>query len=83
MAQSKYVTGEVRSEYGTVATAICFGNVLTHSQFRHMFKEIWGAGFYYIDETGTIIAYGNSVSLNVNSREIEDAKMIAKALGLT
>lgn len=82
MAQAKYITGEVHTDYGTVATAICFGEVLAHSDFSKMFKEIWGAGFFYIDEMGTVIAYGKSVSLEIKSRESEDARMIEKALSL-
>ena len=82
MAKAKYITGEAKTDFGTIATAICFGEVMAHSDFSKMFKEIWGAGFFYIDQTGAVTAYGKSVSLGVESRPEEDAKMIEKALVL-
>lgn len=82
MAQTKYITGEAITDYGTIATAICFGEVMTHCNFEPMFKEIWGAGFFWISDDGKVIAHGKSVSLGVNSREEKDAAMIEKALGL-
>lgn len=82
MSKAKYVTGEVKTDYGTIATAICFGDVLNHSDFANKFTEIWGAGFFYIDQAGAVTAYGKSVSLGVESRPEQDAKMIEKALVL-
>jgi len=82
MAQAKYITGEAYTEYGTIATAICFGEVIGHADVARLFKEVWGAGFFYIDEMGVVTAYGKSVGLGVESRESKDARMIEKALVL-
>lgn len=83
MARTKYITGEVKCDgpIGSVATAICFGEILGHSDLKSRFTEIWGAGFFFIDDAGNVVAYGESVSLGVKSREAQDAKMIEKALG--
>lgn len=84
MAQAKYITGEVKTVFGPIATAICFGEVLSHDQFARMFDEIWGAGFFYISDDGTsAVVHGHSVSLNAKSRGEQDVNMINKALGLT
>lgn len=83
MAQSKYITGEAKTEYGTIATAVCFSEVLGHADVARLFEEVWGAGFFYINDAGKVVAYGKSVGLNVVSRESKDARMIEKALCLT
>jgi hypothetical protein len=82
MSQAKYIVGEVFSTYGTIPCAICFGESISHDALRPMFAEIYGAGFFFINDEGEVKAYGKSVSLGVESREDKDAKMISKALGL-
>jgi hypothetical protein len=84
MSRAKYITGEVKCDggLGSVATALCFGEILGHSDLIGRFSEIWGAGFFFIGEDGKVTAYGKSVSLGVDSREEKDAQMIEKALGL-
>lgn len=77
----KYIVGEVKDGYGTV-TALCFNDVVSHDTFRNMFTTIYGAGFFGIDDAGKVCAWGNSISLKVESRD-QDILQIERALGFS
>jgi len=81
-SRGKYITGEVHSDHGMpVASAICFSGFIAHADVSKLFSEIWGAGFFTI-ENGQAKVEGKSIGLKVSSRGAADEKMINKALGL-
>lgn len=82
-SKGKYVVGEIRTEFGTSMTAVCFNEVVPHSTFKPLFEEILGAGFFGLSDQGEIHVhvYGKSVSLGVESRP-QDELQIRRALGL-
>jgi hypothetical protein len=81
--KTKYIVGEITDVYGSELTALVFGENVTHSTFANKFTSIFGAGFCFINSDRKSVAYGESVSLNVKSREDEDSIIIDIALGLT
>lgn len=80
--KAKYVVGEVPAIVGTFTVAICFSEAVGHDTVKPLFKEIHSAGFFYINDDRTVVAYGESVSLKTKSRCELDAKLIAYALAL-
>jgi len=80
-SSGKYIVGKLNS--GEV-TALCFNDLVRHDTFKNLFLKIYGAGFFYVNEDGkSVSAVGESISLNVKSREKEDAVEICYALGIT
>lgn len=79
-SKGKYIVGEIRGQY-PVLTAVCFNELATHSDFKPIFTEILGAGFFHVNDDLTVTVYGDSVSLEVKVRP-EDAKKISQALAL-
>lgn len=82
VSNSKYVVGEMHSISGLIEVAVCFGDLVTHSELRPLFVNILGAGFFYLDSDNKVVAFGRSVSLSINSRPKMDSRLIAKALSL-
>ena len=80
-SQGKYIVGEIKSNYGSIMTALCFNETVSHDTFHSLFNEIRSAGFFWVNEDGQIVVTGKSVSLGVDSRE-EDILQIARALGM-
>ena len=80
--KGKYIVGEIKTEYGTSVTALCFNEVVSHDTFRNMFTEIYGAGFFSVIDDRKVTAYDKSVSLNVKSRGEQDELQILRALGM-
>jgi len=83
-SQGKYIVGELKNNsiMGTSLTALCFNELISHDTFKHMFAEIHGAGFFWVNEAGEVVTTGKSISLGVNGRGEEDAFQIRRVLGL-
>ena len=62
---------------------VVFTEIATHKDVARGFMPgtILGAGFCYISHLGQYVCYGESVSLNIKSRDEEDSKILNKFLG--
>lgn len=62
---------------------IVFSETIEHKRMAIVVRgEVTGAGFVCIDEDGYYHCYGESVSLNIKSRGIEDSAILNKYLGV-
>lgn len=80
MTKVKYITFNMKD----LETGIMFPEHISHDEFARKFniehKNILGAGFLDIREKegfNIVKCYGNSISLNINSRE-EDSRLMTK-----
>lgn len=82
--RTKYIVGELPSACGSVLGAIVFPEYVEHAHMAQVFvpgeENLVSAGFFTVED-GQVEAYGNSLSLGLDSREV-DAILIAKAIGL-
>lgn len=71
---------------GAIPLPMVFSGFQKHSDvaLRMGAVKILGAGFCYIDNAGepAFVCYGESISLNVKSRESEDSKILNKMFGI-
>jgi len=63
--------------------AICFPQALQHSEMLPAKARPVSAGFYQIIDADTLLAGGDSVSLNLSSRPEKDAALLRKLLTST
>lgn len=64
---------------------IIFSNSLTHIQVQQQLsyvicKEMKGAGFVTVHDSGEVNCYGESVSLKIKSRGDEDAEIVGRQI---
>ena len=69
----------------TLAGPIIFSPDILHADTVQSKEGIISAGFFFIKQAqgkGNIICYGESTSLNIKSRGMQDASIIGNYLGL-
>lgn len=83
--RTKYIVGELPSGYGSVLGAVVFPEYVEHAHMAQVFvpgeDNLVSAGFFDVVD-GKVEPFGSSLGLKLDSRPI-DAKLIAKAIGLT
>lgn len=62
-------------------TVIAFPEWVQHSEIFPAARKV-SAGFFYVED-GKVIAFGESISLSLQSRGELDAKLIAKQLNIS
>ena len=72
--KQKYVIVE---EHG-MRVAILFNPIINHSTFEHL--KPTSAGFFTLDKLDNVVAFGNSVSLDISADEESDASIINRML---
>ena len=80
MFNSKYII--VTNDYGII-TPVIFPDIIEHTRMATLIGgKIIGAGFCFITPEGIYSVYGDSVSLELESKP-DDATMLNKYLGVT
>lgn len=82
--KAKYIIVEVEE----LPYPVVFSELIKHSDMskitiRAVFNgegKVIGAGFVYVDERGRYVCYGESTSLDVKSRGVEDSDILNKFL---
>lgn len=81
--KAKYVVGEVPLAVGTILTAVIIPEFMNHADIKSLFAEPpTSAGFFHINDDLSVSCYGESVGLGLKA-QVNDAKLVARALGLT
>lgn len=80
--QGKYLLGNIREKGFPVQTAVLFPETITH---RYVARTLFGgdvqsAGFYRIEEDGSVSVFGDSPSIGLASDKA-DIPFICMALG--
>lgn len=81
--KGKYLVGEIPLTVGSNLGAVVIGEHFGHAVLRSVFvpDTIVRGGFFFIDEDGKVVVYGESISMKVKSKDI-DALLVAKAIGV-
>ena len=74
MSRRKYIV--VRQ--GTLEMPILFSELQSHAEVAHAFKpaEVISAGFWGTNADDRFVCYGESVSLKLKAREVEDSRIM-------
>ncbi len=87
MDPAKYIVAEIVSGGVAMETPIIFPSFIAHSDIARNLHKVISAGFVEITTSEgrcnvvDVVAFGESVSLNIKSRP-KDSRLIAYSLGL-